>query len=510
MNLTFAILLCFTATLGAASLLHSPQSELEAGFRPYSKKDLGSVNPDDEKGPMKPALIAFHSGQYEKAFELARALAKENDPSAYFLLGYAAETGTGVEQSIDKALDYYQKAGKSGHKDASYRRALILVNSEDASKRQLGKKSLEEIAKTDTGVANRLLGEAWLRNAFSEKPNPDKVIESWSAAVKAGDSDSLILLARLRSGNYGFPDHVDPKAALQLYSKAAEEGDERAYLLLGSLLLNGLESARNEIEGRKWLNKAIGLFQIDAYLALGDYEQFVKKDDKAAFKTYLNGAIVGQLECAFRAGIFLYTGKGVDINTSEGAEWLNKAADAGHPHAAFELFTLLSNENDPDMAVMYSRLIIAAEGGLPQGMDKLALFYITGSLGAVDYKAAVSWYTDAAKAGYAPSQYNLASLFERGVGVNVNFQNAGNLYTLAANQGHAEATTALARLHVQGKGVKQDVSKSWALAKLAKERGDQQAQKLISEIEKILTPKAKVQGEQIYKKLSNEVPSVGK
>jgi len=63
---------------------------------------------------------------------------------------------------------------------------------------------------------------------------------------------------------------------------------------------------------------------------------------------------------------------------------------------------------------------------------------------------------------------------------------------------------ALARFYAQGKGVKQNIPKAWALAKLAKDRGGKQAEMLIYEIEKVLTPEFKSEGEKIYKEFSNK------
>ncbi|MGB6222167.1 tetratricopeptide repeat protein [Haloferula sp.] len=465
-----------------------------------------SVAPSIEEGPLKPALEAFQKGQHQEAIKIATPLAEEGDQDALFLLGFAAETGQGVEASREKALDYYQKAAKAGHQEASYRRALILLNSPIEADRQLGRESLEEAAKTDKGAASRILGEAWLRGLLSEKPDPDKALEWWTGAAEAGDSDSLILLARFRSGAFGYPDKVDAEEAIKLYRKAAENKDQRAFLPLGSMLLNGAESIRQPEEGRKWLNKGIELGMIDAYLALGDFEENVTKDDKAAFKTYLNGANAGQLECMLRTGIFFFNGKGVDASPTMGLEWLNKASTAGHPRAALELATLLSKEKEPNIAAIYSQLLIAAEGGLPQAMNELALFYLSGNFGAADKKAAAAWFTDAAKAGFAPAQHNLATLFEGGIGVAFNFANAGELYTLAANQGHAEAATALARMNAQGKGTEQNIPKAWALAKIGVDRGDEAAKELLTQIEALLSPESKSQADAIYKELTKDQP----
>lgn len=472
--------------------------------------DAPVAQPTAADGPAKAALDAFREGRHSIGVDLAKPLAEKGNADALFLLGFAAETGQGLPASRDAALESYQKAAAAGHKDATYRRALILLNSKEEADRQQGREALESAAKTDAANAGRILGEAWLRGLLSEKPDFDKAAEWWNKASEAGDTPSIQLLARLYEGAFGFTDKVDTKRSLDLYRKAAGLGDESALIPLGSRLLNGDEKLRNEKEGREWLGKAIEKKQFAAYLALGDFEENVKKSDKAALAQYMKGAEAEQADCLLRVAAFHLDGKTVEKSEEKGREWLKKAVEAGNPLAALEMASRIAKDKEPDLLGAYKFLLSAANAGLPVAQNELGLLYVSGNLGLSDPAAGVAWFTTAAKGGFAAAQNNLGTLYERGMGVPVDFNNAGQLYMLAANQGHAAATTGLARLHAAGQGTDQNLPKAWALASLAVERGDNEAKTLLGDLTSKLDDKqlaaAKKELEEL-KKPASEKPA---
>jgi TPR repeat protein len=439
--------------------------------------------PPIPEGPAKPAMEAFRDGRHAIAVDLAKPLAEKGNADALFLLGFAAETGQGLTASREGALDYYKKAAEAGHKDATYRRALILLNSKEDKDRQEGRQVLESAAGTDPGNAGRILGEAWLRGLLSEKPDFDKAAEWWNKASEAGDTPAILILARLYEGALGFPEKKDPARSITFYKKAAALGDENAFIPLGSRLLNGDETIRDERAGREWLGKAIEKKQFAAYLALGDFEENVKKDDKAALALYQKGADEKQPDCMLRVAAFHLEGRGgLEKSEEKGREWLAKAAEAGSAMAALEMASRISKDEKPDLLGAYKYLVSASNAGLAIAQNELGLLYVSGNLGLSDPTAAVAWFTLAAKSGHAAAQNNLGTLYERGMGVPVNYNNAGQLYSLAANQGHAAATAGLARLHAAGLGTAPNLPKAWALASLAVERGDTEAKTLLGDL----------------------------
>lgn len=474
-----------------------------------------TINPDDpesytaaappkvEEGPSKDAYILFNQGRHESGVKLARPLAEEGNPDALFLLGFAAETGQGMDASRESALEFYRLAAADGHREATYRRALILLKSGDDKERQQGTTALEDASKIDPKTAGRILGEAWLRGLISETPDPTKAILWWKRASDAGDNPSLLLLARLYGGEFGFAEIRDEEKSLKFYRKAAELGEKTAYLPLGSRLLNGEESLRNEEQGRALLEKAINEDIFAAYLVLGDFEEIVKKNDKAAYGFYLKGAEAEQPDCMLRLASFFFNGRGTEKNEDKAQEWLEKAVNAGSAVAAYQLAGIHSKAEKPDTLKVYSYLLMAASNGIPNAQNELGLLYLAGSLGSADAPAAVAWFTRAAQGGNAAAQNNLATLYEGGVGVPVNFNNAGELYALAANQGHPAATTALARMYAVGIGTEQKLAKAWAFASLAIERGDEDAKAVLDKVSEMLTPELLAEAKKELEKLKS-------
>lgn len=449
---------------------------------PEVARETATPAPDRE-GPAKPALDAFRAGDHEKALKLAEPLAATGNADALYLLGFANESGKGVAPSREKAMEYYRKAAATGHSDSIYRLSFLLLASEKPEDRKQAGELLEKAAKTDPAVAGRILGEAWLRGGLSEKPDYDKALEWWTTAGNAKDIPSLLLLAKLHDGQFGFTDKRDPKKAAEAYRKAAELGDVSSMTALGSRLLNGAPEVRNEKEGREWLDKAIAAKEYSAFLALGDFEENVKKDLKAALAAYEKGKDVGQAECTLRAADFYIEGKGTEKDQERGMRLLETAAKAGSAHAHLRLAASTFSAEQPDALKGYGHLLAAASGGIVEAQNELGLLYLSGKLsGTPDTPAAAAWFGKGAQGGYAPSQNNLATMYERGAGVPQNPKNAGQLYALAAQQGHGPATLALARMHAVGLGTGVDLPKAWALASVASERGEKEAEPLLKEI----------------------------
>lgn len=445
--------------------------------------DSSAASPAVADGPAKEAMEAFQAGRHAKAVELARPLAEQGNIDALYLLGFASESGKGAEASRDKALEYYRKAAAGKQKDAIYRLSFILLASEKEEERNQAREALESAAKDDPAVAGRILGEAYLRGRLTPAADPDKAVFWWKRAADAGDIPSLLLVARFYEGQFGFPELKDGKEALANYGKAAGLGDAGAMAALGSRLLSGDEKLRDEKKGREWLKKAIAAKEYSAYLALGDYEENVKKDLKNALSEYERGKDVGQIDCMLRTADFYIQGKGVEKDATRGLALLEKAAEAGSPAASFRLAVQALSSEKPDLLGGYKYLLAAANGNLVEAQNELGLLYLSGKLAVADSPAGVAWLTRAAQGGYAQAQNNLATLYERGAaGLPQNLENAGQLYSLAANQGNAAATLALARLITEGIGTKADPVKGWALATLAAERGEESAKKLVEEI----------------------------
>ena len=418
-----------------------------------------------------PALQAFQEGRFADAAESAKAT--PDSAGALYLLGWLHETGQGLPLSPTEAVDYYRKARDAGHPKAVYALAIALLEHGGAKAGPEVRTLLENAATRDPGTAGLLLGELHARGLVNA-PDFDLARTWWTRAAEAGEVRGHHNLGRLLDGSFGFPDRRDPEQAIQSFRAAARLGYPDAMASLGSRLLNGPESVRNEEDGLAWLQKASEAGNSDAFLVTGNYYEYRQKDFSQALRAYHAGAELDNVQCLLRAGHFYGLGIGTSSDPSKSLELFRKAAALGSDEGAFQAAVAILRSADDEASLLqgYAGLLSAANAGHARAQNELALLYLSGRLGASDPSAAANWFDHAAAQDLAPARNNLAALFEKGLGVTRNDATAAQLYTQAAGQGHPAATAALARLHVEGRGVARNLPRAWALASLAAERKD--------------------------------------
>jgi len=71
---------------------------------------------------------AYRSGDYAKAAKELEYIAEEGDARAQYDLGLLYDTGRGVPQSNEKALQWYRKAAEQGESKAQYNLGLMYAN----------------------------------------------------------------------------------------------------------------------------------------------------------------------------------------------------------------------------------------------------------------------------------------------------------------------------------------------------------------------------------------------
>lgn len=74
-------------------------------------------------------IAAYDLGDFTKAYEILYPLAAyKRNAEAQFHLGMIFFYGEGVEKDIDKAMEWWKKAMRSGHTDAAYRLSEIATS----------------------------------------------------------------------------------------------------------------------------------------------------------------------------------------------------------------------------------------------------------------------------------------------------------------------------------------------------------------------------------------------
>jgi len=71
------------------------------------------------------AIAHYNAREFDKAYGTFVDLAYKRDPEAMFYLGLMYFFGDGVDQNMDKCMDYWRKAMREGHQEAAYRLSEI-------------------------------------------------------------------------------------------------------------------------------------------------------------------------------------------------------------------------------------------------------------------------------------------------------------------------------------------------------------------------------------------------
>ena len=303
-----------------------------------------------------------------------------------------------------------------------------LADLQDAVKKEFEKQAAEDASLKEFLEKNDLYDEAGAEKLYAFDFEPDKkyladefYLESLNyydddEYVKAFDGlealadDNYVLALAYLGDMYYYGDGVkqDYDKAMELYLKAAEEGDSYAQSAIGNMYDFGEGVEQDYLKAYEWYSKSA---EQDNYLAqyyIGTLYfdgSGLEQDYDKAFEWFLKSAEQGYEYAQLMVGGCYEYGTGVEQDYSAAAEWYLKAAEQGNAEA------------QNDLGVLY------AEG---HGVDQ-------------DYSVAAEWYQKAAEQGYAQAQNNLGVLYAEGHGVEKNMDKAKELITQAAEQGCEDA-----------------------------------------------------------------------
>lgn len=170
-------------------------------------------------------LESVKAGDYETAFECFLASAQQDYSKAQFNTGVCYERGRGVRKDLSKALQFYRRAAATGHRQAQYRCAKLLLTNRGRSD-------------TDTATARSLLHKAaaaglteaqlYLGVVLSEEAQSDggEWVQYFRMAAESGDSTGLLFLGQCYERGLGVPQCLS--SAVSLYQQAAAKGNQKA------------------------------------------------------------------------------------------------------------------------------------------------------------------------------------------------------------------------------------------------------------------------------------------
>ncbi|MEK4427263.1 tetratricopeptide repeat protein [Solibacillus sp. FSL K6-1523] len=209
-----------------------------------------------------------------------------NDADGYFELANCFYEGIGVEESIHRALYYYEQAAQQNHPDAMNNLADMYLNGE-------GTEINEEAAM------------AW----FIKAANCDVVEAMYTLGIMY---------------EQGIGTEIDEDKAFTYYKMAANGGDSEGLYRIGMIYFNGeLKQNQSYEQAMKWFYRAADIFQVDAlYNIAYCYENAlgVEKDQQQAIRYYKQAALLEDVASMLKLAE-LYEG----VDPQEAEKWRQAA-----------------------------------------------------------------------------------------------------------------------------------------------------------------------------------------
>jgi TPR repeat protein/serine/threonine protein kinase len=398
-----------------------------------------------------------------------RAVSQTPPPAATPAPTASASTFTAAEKDYEKALEF---GFGMNRRQIDLREALSwLIRAADQGLPEArGRLALD----TDLGISGVLTKDPLRAAELAQQALADGLIVRAQSRATAQE-----VLATLYRRGVGLP--KDLRKAVELYQKAADQGNSVAQNSLGYLYEKGTGVTKDLSKAVELYQKAADQGNAVAQTALGyRYENGtgVAKDLSKAVELYRKAADQGNAAGQNNLGICYENGTGVAKDLSKAVELYQKAADQGSAFAQNNLG--ICYENGTGVAKDLSKAVElyqkAADQGSADGQNNLGICYENGTGVAKDLSKAVELYRKAADQGYARAQAYLAWLYENGTGVAKDLSKAVELYRKAADQGYAFAQNNLGHFYENGTGVAKDLSKAVELYQKAADQGNADAQ----------------------------------
>ena len=447
----------------------------EAGY-PVAGYEVASALPEnaDERAEI-----------LDKVKEKIMDLANNGDVFAQDTVGDMYDHGRGVEQSYEKAVEWYRKAAEQGYANTQCRLGSMYHDGRGVE--QSYKTAVEwyrKSAEQEYAAAQCNLGLKYKYGQGVEQ-SYEKAVEWYRKAAEQGYANAQCNLGVMYE--YGQGVEQSYEKAVEWYQKAAEQGYANAQCNLGVMYEYGQGVEQSYEKAVEWYRKAAEQGYAGAQCKLGIiYEngQGVEQSYETAVEWYRKAAEQGDATAQFNLGCQYYFSKGVEQSYDKAFEWFRKAAEQGYAGAQYNLGVMYEYgegvEQSYEAAVEWYQK--AAEQGDATAQNGLGIMYENGKGVEQSYEKAVEWYRKAAEQGHANAQFNLGECYYYGRGVEKSYETAAEWYRKAAEQGNASAQYSLGFMYENRQGVSRSRGEARAWYRKAAAQGNESAKKALAKL----------------------------
>lgn len=481
-----------------------------------------------------------NNAAFNEAVAKVRELAQNGDKDAlYTLAHWFLQSGA---QNVPQIVDLYSKASEKGQILAKVELAQVLLKaySQEAARVEEAIDLLTEAEQVGNSGARRILAQLHLAGAGKLEKSVEKAKDLLVKASESGDGAATLDLSQLyQAGVEGLP--RDDAKSLEYLKQASAQGNAEAMAAYGARLFNGDTATKDRkplVEkdpkaAMEMLSKAADKGFAAANRLLGEiYEQGLGGNEQDVEKgmQYMSKAANGNdAQALYKLGVYSQVGLGtkdgdktkvvIAPNPKNALDLFRQAAQNGLPQAYLQVGTYYESGTvvDKDLEKAFQFYLQAANAGIPEAQHKLGEFYQNGGGISQDVVAAAAWYDRASQQNYAPSQIALGSMYELGIGVRQQPTAAAQQYSNAAEQGQPQAMLKLASLYERGIATAKsepDLPRAWAYCQLAVDASKSApvAVQFRDLIQKKMSEDQVAEGKKIYdskKKVAEEAPSEG-
>jgi hypothetical protein len=267
------------------------------------------------------AQLAFATGEYETAHDLARTAAAAGHSQAATLAGLLHEEARIAEPSDVTAVRWYRRAASLGEPVGNYRLGLMAQADRAGLARAEARGFFLRAAQA--GHVPSMLAYA-LEMKTSPVPQDAPLAIEWAErAASQGNAEAMFQLAQMYDAWERGPQ--DPEAARQWYVAAAENNHAEAALQAGLMLANGEGGEADPDAAFELVRQSA---EAGFASAMGQYGLMLlngwngrEPDTRSAVEWFAQGAVGGDAESRFLYAVALAGGYGVDRDLVRAYYW---------------------------------------------------------------------------------------------------------------------------------------------------------------------------------------------
>lgn len=441
---------CFRAIQWYSMAANSVSGNEEAKYKLKCILDTGV--PCDHSTAVKNFKETSNAINATSAASPASAASATNNNSKQSLsdleykIGFYYSCGFGVEQDINKAMEWLTKSFDHGNVSACYEIGLILeCNKIDDPNSEMAFKYFLKAAFLNLPEAQYKVGNCYLPGCHPGVEKDEQIAIEWiTKAANQKNVNAQFCLATLTN---------DFK--LDLMMSSAEQGHVESLYEVGQYYVRGLDessidAANYKAKAFEWCHKAANCGHASARIFVGQcYMQgitsVVEKNTQKAFEYYLKAAKQRHERGMLLVGCCYQDGTGVEKNEKESFEWFFKSCQAGSNHGTVLLGNCYERgcgvAKDEKKAIeLFTK---AANNNYPLAQNELGECYEGGHGVKQDETKAFELYLAAAESGYAVSQNKVGECYWFGLGVDRDVQKAKEWFAKAAAQDNKDAIASL-------------------------------------------------------------------